>query len=54
MSIYGTVIAEQEKIIKAYSQMLHAILEELAQHRNIDAEEDHLKHLDEKGGITNE
>ena len=51
MSIYGTVITEQEKIICAYSTMLHSLLEELAQHRNVDAEEDHLKQLDKKGGI---
>ena len=54
MSIYGTVIIKQEEVIRAYSQMLHALLEELAEHRNVDAEEDHLKHLDEKGGISNE
>ena len=52
MSIYGTVISEQEKIIEAYSSMLHAVLKELAQHRNVDAEEDHHKQLDKKGGIS--
>lgn len=51
MSIYGTVIVEQEKVIDAYSQMSHALLNELAQYRNIDAEEMHLKRLDEKGGL---
>lgn len=51
MSIYGTVITEQEKVIEAYSTMLHTLLEELAQHRNVDAEEKHLEQLDRKGGI---
>lgn len=52
MSIYGTVIVEQEKVIEAYSQMSHALLNELAQHRNIEAEEKHLIRLDEKGGLN--
>lgn len=51
MSIYGAVIVEQEKVIDAYSQMSHALLNELAQYRNIDAEEMRLKRLDEKGGL---
>lgn len=51
MSIYGAVIIEQEKVISAYSTMLHAVLEELAQYRNVDAEEAHLTQLDRKGGI---
>ena len=52
MSIYGTVITEQEKVIEAYSSMLHSLLEELAQHRNVEAEEKHLEQLDKKGGIS--
>ena len=51
MSIYGTVIIEQEKVIQAYSTMLHATLNELAQHRDVKAEEQHLEQLDKKGGI---
>lgn len=51
MSIYGTVIKEQEEIIKAYSVMLHALLEELSQHRNVEKEEKRLAELDGKGGI---
>ena len=44
-----TVILEQEKIIESYSKMLHSVLEELAQHRNVEAEEIRLESLDEKG-----
>lgn len=52
MSIYGVVIVEQEKIIEAYSTMLHALLRELAQHRSVEAEEKHLAELDRKGGVN--
>lgn len=46
-----TVILEQEKIIESYSKMLHSVLEELAQHRNVEAEEIRLESLDGKGGL---
>lgn len=49
--LYGTVIKEQERIIQSYSVMLHALLEELAQHRSVEEEEKRLAVLDEKGGI---
>lgn len=51
MSLYTTVITTQEEIIKAYSKMLHDLLSELSQHRNVEAEENHLKNLDKKGGL---
>lgn len=52
MSLYTTVITMQEEIIQAYSSMLHSLLEELAQYRNVEAEEKHLEQLDKKGGIS--
>ena len=52
MSLYSTVIKEQEEIIKAYSTMLHALLDELSQYRAVDMEEVQIKLLDEKGGIN--
>ena len=51
MSLYTTVITTQEEIIQAYSKMLHVLLSELSQHRNVEAEENHLKNLDKKGGL---
>ena len=52
LSLYSTVIKEQEEIIKAYSTMLHALLDELSQYRAVDMEEVQIKLLDEKGGIN--
>ena len=51
MSLLTTVITTQEEIIKAYSKMLHELLGELSQHRNVEAEENHLKDLDKRGGL---
>ena len=51
--LYETIITEQEKVIQAYSSMLHALLTELAQHRSVEEEEKKLAKLDEEGGLIN-